>query len=281
MAVINVSIFDNDIMKRAILMAKEANAQLHFLYAVDIPIMDIDISSKYLNEKIDEQKIKKELSKKIATIEGAKDFECFIHVSVGDVSEQVIEFSHKIRANLIIIGSSLKMKVEDYYLGSLANTLAQKGSLPILVIKNSADGYYKNILAPTDLSENSKKAILFSKVVFSKTPINLVFAYDDIDDLTIEYQELDSGSNDNEHIFLGRSHLDIFKQDLSIDRIDLIRGPLSINENLINYINNFHSDLIILGSAGSGLLGSYLGSTATYLLRNIDSDILLYIPEQI
>ena len=279
LAAINMSVFDNEVIKRAILMAKENDAQLHFIYAIDIPVIDIEISSESLKQNINKDSIKKEISQKIDAIDGSQNLEYFIHISVGDASPQIIHLAHEIHAELIILGSHSKVKIEDYYLGFTVNYIAQNSALPVLVIKNRVDGMYKSILAPTDLSSSSKKSILFAKIVFKSLPIKLVYAYEELDDLAIDYLKLSPDKNDDEHVFIGRSHISTFKEDVEIDDIEMLKKSSPINESLLEYIKKENSDLIILGSSGSDIAGSYLGSTAAFLLRNIHSDILIGFSE--
>ena len=155
------------------------------------------------------------------------------------------------------------------------NHIAQNSALPVLVVKNSVDGMYKNILAPTDLSSSSKKSILFAKIAFKFLSIKLVYAYEELDDLAIDYLELNPDKNDNEHVFIGRSQISIFKEDVDIDDVEMLKKSSPINESLLEYIKKENSDLIILGSSGSDIAGSYLGSTSAFLLRNAHSDILI------
>jgi nucleotide-binding universal stress UspA family protein len=278
LAAINMSSFDDEVMKRAVQIAKEADAQLHFTHAIDIPVMDIDISSKYLAQKVDEDAIRKEILDKVNRLDGSKDIEYIINITIGDAAEQVMYMAKKVQADLIIIGSHSKTKIEDYYLGATAQEIAQRSGHPVLVIKNSVQGNYKNILAPTDFSSSSKKSILFAQIAFKSSPIGLVFVYEDLDDLTMEFYKLDSQKSEDSPEFIGRPHADIFKQDVGIQNLDMIKSSSSINKSLLEYVKNKKSDLIVLGSSGSDVAGSFLGSTAAYLLRNAISDMLIYIP---
>ncbi len=131
------------------------------------------------------------------------------------------------------------------------------------------------------MSESSKAAVLFSKIAFQHSVIKLVFAYEDLNDLTIKYSQLSSDKNNDEHAYFGRSHLGIFHEDVAINKIEMLKCSSSIKDGLLTYIDEFHADLIILGSSGSDAIGSYLGSTAAFLLRNISSDILIYIPDSV
>jgi len=269
LATLNMSILDDEVIKRAILMAKETGAQLHFIHAVDISVIDIEITSKFLKQKIDEEGIKKQIVQKIDMLNGTLEY--IVHIRVGDATEQVIHTAQKIRADLIILGSHSKTKIEDYYLGSTVNNIAQKSGLPILVIKNSVQGIYKNILAPTDFSSSSKKSVLFSQIAFKSSPIELVNVYDELDDMTIEFSQLNTE-------LLGSPLVNIFKKEVGITRVEMIKNPSSINTSLLKYIKTKKSDLIVLGSRGSDIAGSFLGSTTAYLLRNSQSDVLIYIP---
>lgn len=276
LAAINLSPLDDEVIKRAVLVAKETGAQLHFVHAIHIPVLDIEITSKFLKEKINEEDIKRDIVQKIDTIKESKGLEYILHITVGDSAFQVIHTAKKIQTDLIIVGSHSKIKIEDYYLGTTANQIAQMSGLPILVIKNSVHGIYKNILAPTDLSISSKKSILFSQIAFKPSPIKLLFTYKDTDDLTMEFYELNDEKAKT--VTLGRSHTNIFKEELGIKYIELIQSSLTLDESIIEYIKTKKCDLVILGSTGLDIAGSFLGSTTSYILRETKADVLIYIP---
>ncbi|QOY50978.1 universal stress protein [Candidatus Sulfurimonas baltica] len=278
LAAINMSILDDEVMKRAMFTAKETNAQLHFIHTIDIPLMDIEITSQYLGKKIDKDAIKKKIVHKINALNESKSVEYIVNITIGDASEQVMHMAEKIHADLIILGSHSKAKIEDYYLGSTVQKIAEESGRPILVIKNSFQGAYKNILAPTDFSSSSKKSVLFTQIAFKSSPIILIHAYKSLDDFTMEFYTLKSNNEEEYPDFLGRSYADIFKQDVGIRHIDMIKSFSSINKSLLEYVQNKQSDLIVLGSSGSDIVGSFLSSTASYLLRNTFTDVLIYIP---
>lgn len=277
LAAINMSVLDDEVIKRAIEISKEKGAQLHFMHTIDIPVIDIEITSEFLKQKIDKEAIKKDILHKIETLNSYKNIQCNVSVTIGNAAEQVIHMAKKIKADLIIIGSHSKPNIQERYLGSTAQKIAQKSSYPVLVIKNRVQGAYKNVLAPTDFSISSKKSILFAQLAFNPSEIKLVHAYKNLDDLTMEFYKLNSNDNDEYPDYLGRPHADIFKQELGIKNIDMIKSS-SIDKDLLEYLKTQKSDLCVLGSNGPDIAGSYLSSTASYLLKNSLSDILIYIP---
>lgn len=278
LAAINNSIFDDEVVKRAILTVKESSAQLHFIHSIDISVIDIEITSEYLKEKIDKKAIEKEIRQKVNMVDGSENLDYVIHITVGDTVEQVIYTAQKIRADLIILGSHSKLKIEDYYLGSTVNNIAQKSGLPILVIKNRVQGAYKNILAPTDFSSASKKNILFAQIAFFPCPIELMHVYKELDDLSIDMIQVDLNKSDKERSFVGRPLALKFKEDVKIKKLEMLKSSESIDETILEQVKFRKTELLVLGSNGSDILGSFLGSTTAYLLRNAKSDIFIYIP---
>lgn len=277
LAAINMSVLDDEVIKRAIEISKDKGTQLHFIHTIDIPVIDIEITSEFLEQKIDKDAIKKEILRNIESLHSYKNIQCNVSVTIGDAAEQVIHMAKKIKADLIIIGSHSKQRVEERYLGSTAQKIAQKSSYPVLVIKNRVQGAYKNILAPTDFSISSKKSVLFAKLTFEPSEIKLVHAYKNLDDLTMEFYKLNSNEDEDYPDYLGRPHADIFKQEVGIKNIDMIKSS-SIGKGLLEYLKAQKSDLCVLGSNGCDIADSFLGSTGSYLLKNLTSDVLIYIP---
>ncbi len=141
------------------------------------------------------------------------------------------------------------------------------------MIKNSISTHYKSILAPTDLSKPSKEVILFSQAIFKNSNIKLLFAYENLDDLKIDYLD-----NNSDNISLGRPRIDIFKEDVHVEEIEMLKCSKSIEKDLLNHIKTTDADLLVVGSSGTDIAGSYFSSTANALLRSSQLDILLYIP---
>ncbi len=274
LAAINMSAFDDEVIKRAVFIAKETRAQLHIIYAIEISLMDIEISLDSFKKKIDENDIKKKIGQQLSSIEESAEVDSYIHIAVGNAEEQVIHLAKKVRADFIILGSHSKVKIEDYYFGSFENNIAKKSALAVLVIKNSAFKNYRSILVPTDLSKPSKEVILFAKTTFKNSKMKLLFAYENLDDFEIDY--LDS---DKDNISLGRPQISIFKEDIHIKEIEMLKCSTSIEKDLLRYIKTTDSDLLVVGSAGTDIAGSYFSSTANFLLRNSQLDILIYISD--
>lgn len=276
LAAVNMSAVDDEIIKRALLIAKESHAQLHVIHVIDVAVLDIEISSQCLNEQVNEEEVKQNILKRVAVFDDVQKVELLVHVAKGKASEALMYTAKKVEADLIIMGAHTKVALEERFFGSTAEKVAEKSGRPVLILKNKVIGDYQNVLAPTDLSEASQAAVLFAQQLFFGSPMKLLHAYLEIDDLTLEFTEHLSASKEN--CFLGRPHTDIFKQKVKCDEMVVLKASVSINESLLKYVQADDSDIIVLGSNGLKVLGSYVGSTAGFLLTNTTSDVLIYVP---
>ncbi|MBU0719938.1 universal stress protein [bacterium] len=267
---------DTKVIQRALLIAKDVHAQIHFIHIVDIPVLDIEITSEFLSQEIDKEDLKKRMIQKVNDAGDTHGLEPHFHIKIGTPSEHVIHTAQKIQADLIVMGAHTRPKIEEYYLGSTAENIAKKSARPILVVKNSVQGVYKNILAPTDFSLSSKKSIKFAQIAFKSSEIKIAHAYMDLDAFDLEHTDIyEYDSKDS--ITGNYSKIERFKNDIGIKKLDLFESGTSLDQSIADYIIAHQSEIIILGSSGSDVIG-YLSSVASGLLRKTPSDVLIYIP---
>jgi len=151
-----------------------------------------------------------------------------------------------------------------------------------LIVKNEAKYNYKNLLAPTNLSDYSKKSVQFSRTLFNDTSLKYLYAYvttDEFQALTYRISIDQQGQFKKELLFDAKTALEKFVKETGEGEMALISYQASINEDLLEYITRDQADLLVLGSKGVGNLNSFVfGSTASYLVQRSPIDVLAYVP---
>jgi len=276
----------NNVLKRALIVAKENNAELFIVHVVRTPWLAVP---SYFGSKkitVDTKGITKKIEKKIKALSSKQKVPYRIFVKEGDVDDILLYESKLLKTEMIIIGAQSKKKGKKNHLGTIAQKVAHQSKLPVLVIKNSVQKAYKNIIVPTDFEEQSRQSILFAKNVFSTAKLNLVNAVETLylmegpymldgtyfteDENFIEYTEMArSGASRRMKDFL---------KEVSVKKGKVLDGDLDSKSELVKYINKGSFDLVVVASHENSVVNALLGSVANYILRESKRDVLVYVP---
>ena len=278
---IDIFIKSNNILKRALLLAKENRAELFIVHAVQTPWFSVP---SYFGSKeitVDTEGITKKITKKIKALNIDAKVPYRIVVKEGDTDDILLYEAKLLKADMIVIGANRKSK--NNFLGTTAEKVAQQSHLPVLVVKNSVKGSYENIVAATDFQTQSKQSILFAKNMSPSAKIKAVHTYEafyaagiytagsyTMDGLDI--QQYNQAAKD-----AAQNNLKKFMKDLSIKKGKIIDGDFNGKEALIKYINKSSYDLAVIGSHGTAGFKALLGGTASSILRETETDILVYV----
>lgn len=274
---IDRSAMAEEALKRAISIAKEKEAQLIVMHVVEPSF----IESPFVRP-IDENKIKKEVKMRVEKLTSEEDIEYVLFVESGSAAASISLKVKNLNVDLLVIGTHGKDDISSNYFGSTTLKLIQKTHIPVLVVKNEAKYAYKEMLAPTNLSDYSKESILFARTLFDTTALKYLHAYvtvDELQALTYRISADQQGQFKKELLTDAHIALEKFAKDVGEGEMVLVGYNASINEDLLDYIVRDNAGLLVLGSKGVGNLNSFLfGSTASYLVRNSPTDVLVYVP---
>lgn len=264
-------------LKRAISIAKEKNAQLIVMHVIEPSF----IESPFV-QAMDEDEIKKKVTEQVDRLTFEEDIKYVLFVESGSAASSIALKVQNISVDLLIIGTHGKDDISSNYFGSTTLKLIQKTRIPVLVVKNEAKHTYKKMLAPTNLSDYSKESILFAHTLFNTASLKYLHAYVTVDEfqaLTYRISVDQRGQFKKELLTEAHIALEKFVKGVGEGEMALVGYNASINEDLLAYIEKDEADLLVLGSKGVGNLNSFLfGSTASYLVRNSPTDVLVYVP---
>jgi len=274
----------NNVLKRALMLAKENEAELFVVHAVQTPWFSVPsyFGSKVIT--IDTKGITKKIEKKIKAFNRDAKVPYTVFVKEGKPSDIILYESKLLKADMIVIGANTKSKKN--FLGTTAEKVAHQSHLPVLIVKNRVKDPYKNILAPTDFGIQSKQSILFAESICPSAKIKAVHAYeafyatgiyttgsysiDIIESFDInQYDKAEKASAEN--------NLKEFMQDVNIEKGKVIDGKLDSKKALLNYIKKDSYDLVVVGSRGTAGFKALLGSVASFILREAPTDVLVYV----
>ncbi len=277
---IDISEKSNNVLKRALIIAKENKADLFVVHAVSTPWLSIPsyFASKEL--VIDKEGIQKTIEKKIKALNKDTNVSSFVFVKEGDADNVLLYAAKLHQADMIVLGAHSKAKGRKNFLGTTTQKVAHQSHLPVLIVKNAVKQPYKNIVAPTDFNLQSKQSILFAKNIFPTSKIDIVNAFETVYivdgpyttmgyDL-LEYNKVAKNS--------ANRNMNNFIKDVSVKKGKVIDGEFNAKEELVKYLNKGSYDLVVVGSRGTVGFNALLGGVSTYILRETKSDVLVYVP---
>jgi len=275
---IDGSSISNEVLKRAFLIAANKEINITVVHIIETTLMETFFTNKNSDE------VKQELMMKIAQdVQKLNQFNANVSIRVtsGKAADQIIEKAHDLKADLIIIGANAKDDLSNKTFGSTAHNIAQKSNLPVLIVKNSCQKAYENVLAFSDLTPVSQKSIEFAKESFENATFKLVHAYKQLSDFTLSFYNAmeaketlkDKVKNQIQESF------EAFNKKVGIENTQLIEAYYNFNDVLLEASNNTENDLIVLGSHGVKDTTAFLqGSTSSFLMEHTQSDVLVYVP---
>ncbi len=277
--IVGIDIFakSNNVLKRALMVAKRNKAELFLIHAVQTPWFSVP---SYFGGKeivIDTEGITKKIEKKIKALNKDAKVPYTILVREGNADDILLYESKLLKADMIIIGANTKNKKK--FLGTTAEKVAHQSNLPVLIVKNSVKEAYQSIVAPTDFQVQSKQSILFAKSIFPAAKITAVYSteviyvegpYTVVGRDFVQYNEMAKAS--------AKKDLKNLIKDLSIEKGKIIDEGGNSKEVLLKYINKGSYDLIVVGSRGTTGFNALLGSMASSILREASKDVLVYVP---
>lgn len=276
---VGIDIFsDSDnVLKRALMVAKRNKAELFLVHAVQTPWFSVPSYFGGKEITIDREGITKKIEKKINALNIDAEVPYSIFIREGGADDILLYESKLLKAELIVIGANTKNKKS--FLGTTAEKVAHQSRLPVLIVKNSVENSYQNIIAPTDFQIQSKQSILFAKDVFPTAKINVVHSseviyaegpYTVVGPDFVQYNEAAKACTEQD--------LKDLMEELSIEKGKIIDGEANSKKVLLTYINKGAYDLVVVGSRGTAGFKALLGSVASTVLRETSTDVLVYVP---
>jgi nucleotide-binding universal stress UspA family protein len=205
-------------------------------------------------------------------------------VATGKDFVAIIRCARQAQASLIVIGAHGEHTLRDDVFGTTALKLARKASIPLLVVKQPAPAPYRRILAATDFSDASRRALEVALNIAPQAEIDLLHGYGIWGESRlsmagagpqerIDYRrQLESSVSTRLHEWLAGINLSGRHIDLHIRE----GHPATL---ITQSAVEFKSDLVAMGTTGrSGLPYILLGSVAEKVLHMVPCDTLVVRP---
>ncbi|MEX2571088.1 MAG: universal stress protein [Gemmatimonadota bacterium] len=268
----------DDLLRSASELALATEAELHVVHAYGEP----SVLSREPRELLDVQRQVHErrarLHDQVARSVRPGIRTGIIRVSTGTPSASILEAADDIRADVILLGAHRDRGIADRYLGSTAERVLGRTSVPCLVLNGPLTLPIRKIVVPTDQSAPAQRALQtalrWAGEVGQRGQPELALAHvlDASDgDQPGPHRRLDLRQGLEQAVAEARGDTGA---DLPV-RIELLEGDTPAN-SLVDFIEADGSDLIVMGTHGDGLLVRVLlGSVSSALFRRTTVPLLM------
>ena len=201
-------------------------------------------------------------------------------ILVGDPHVELSLFAEKVHADLVVAGRSGHSGWEQFFLGSTSRGLFHRCPTSVLAVSDQWTEKPKSLLAGTDFSEASLKAVLHGMAMAKKfgAKVHLMHVIDTTDTPSKSVERMTSHDSMRQSIHdYAQSRLEAFIQSLDCDTSQL-EAHLSWGtpwRDMCQLAEKIQADLIVIGNVGRrGVRGLLLGNTADRIMSHCKSSVL-------
>lgn len=263
---------------RALELAQRPGAELMLLHVTSdaLPSLVAHVHETYATDVL------RDLSGK-AHAEGIEHVECVL--AQGRDYETIIAESHKLQADLIVIGTHRPSSVVQDMLGTTADRVLRHGGLPLLLVRKKPAGPYATILVAVDFSPASARALTLAVEAFPKAHIAAVTAFGSSRrSLLGDDTEVREAAAEARRLAL-KGFLVEVREALdpelasSLDRVEAVVERGWAEDVILHAAEEMKPDLIVVGThARGGVQHAVLGSVAEWVLTEAPCDVLAVPP---
>lgn len=266
-------------LRRAALLAAASGAELLLVHAVD------DDQPRSLVE-IQRQEALALLRDQVAGLAELHGLPTTPLIEEGDPFEAVLRVADARGADLIVLGEHRRRPLRDIFAGTTVERVMRYGHRPVLMVNQPVAGPYRQVLAATDLSGHSARALQAAATLgfLDEAALTIVHAFEppglgalafaDAPPATVAAHEAESARE-------ASSGLAGFVSALGLPRRPeqrvLAGRPATVIKDIVG---RARPDLLVAGTAGAGFLRrAVLGSVAAEVLVAVRCDALVVPPE--
>lgn len=215
----------------------------------------------------------------------AGDLEIRCETILGDPAIALIHAVQQEQHDLVMVGTRGQSALARLFLGSTARRLIRQCPAPVWAVKGTSEVPSKVVMAATDFSEVSRRAVSIARQLAadSGAALHLMHVIDskDIPDQLIE--RLPEGNSFRKEVnATAARRLEEFIASVGGD-VAQIRTHLTWgipSQEIARTATHLNVDVLVLGTVGrSGIKGVLLGNTAEKVLENCECSVLTVKPE--
>jgi universal stress protein E len=209
------------------------------------------------------------------------------HIRHGSPFDSILALATEIDAELIVVGGHRHNLVERVFVGTTGERVMRLGSLPVLRAKRAGDQRWRKIVAATDMSACSARALhsAYSLNLVDDAEVVIAHIFDPVSEgITLSMGPDDTRAHERirERKDAALSEMAEFLRQHDLERPGqrLLAIPARAFNGLQEVVNGESPDLVIMGTRGlSGVQRLAMGSLAESAVRDLQCDVLVVPPE--
>ena len=247
-------------------IAEKSKGVIYLIHVVDLPAfhesMLIEQDFIHFMKKKTERNFEKLLKK-----HGTGGVRVKFEVVFGTVSRMIVDYVNTMNIDVIVMGSHGASGVKEFFVGSNAEKVVRKSSVPVFVLKEFYRGPIKRIVFPYTLETDSQKDLvneinLLQK--FFKAHIDIVW----INTPGVFYQDI---------YMIKRMQGYTRRYKLKNFAIHVF-NDLNERDGIINFTETINGDLVVMGTHGrKGILHLLSGSVTEDVVNRVKWPIWTYV----
>lgn len=163
-------------------IAAKSKGRVHLLYVIELPVLHDTMLMPVLNFEAqfltDMEASAKKRFAKLMDKYSAEKVKVITKTVFGGVSLMIQDYMQKESIDLVVMGSHGATGARELFIGSNAEKMVRRSSVPVFVVKDYYKGPIKNIVFPNTLdTENQEDLVMKVKALqnFFKAKLNLVW----------------------------------------------------------------------------------------------------------
>lgn len=155
---------------RAARLALEREGQLTIVHVIDadLPAPAIDAQRRYAQEHLELE---------VRRLLGRDKPPHRLEIVSGEPAEGIAAHAESLSIDLVVAGRHRRRMIADMFIGTTIERLLRQVHRPVLVVNNSDQSPYRNVLIPVEFSDVTAAAIRFAAVFLPQAHFHLLHAY--------------------------------------------------------------------------------------------------------
>ena len=264
--------FASDALNFAIELSKKMSAKIHVLHVIEQPAYDnFDaFADGYGGSGMDDTFMIKLIEKSKKDLKDIQDKYADSDISIGlkitkSIQTEIVDYSLKIKADLIIMGSKGTNTIDEEIVGSNTEKIVRISHCPVLTIKEKCDADISNIVFASDFKEVNEKVV--NKVKF----------YQELFGAKLHLLRVCTPHNfENSKIIESQMHGMAEKYKLS-NYITHMYNDFYEEDGIANFTSHHDFDLICLATSGrTGMSHFFTGSIAEDVVNHSYKPVMTF-----
>jgi len=137
---VDFSAASETLLREATHLARLYGAGIHLLHIYQDVFSVLSMRTFDLNEEVVEQVMIKELRAKCDELLSAveTDIPITIIMRKGETADEILEYVDEIKADLIVVATNARSGLEEFFIGSIAQSIVRSAPCPVITIRAAA-----------------------------------------------------------------------------------------------------------------------------------------------